>query len=176
MIQTDHCDSSGCSGTDSKEQAILHPLQPLSADEIRKVMSIISRAAPCGENRRFETIELMEPPKAFMPGFRSGQSFPRVARAAVYNSSEAVLTGMLVSLDGEKALSAEELSGKHPRINPQESLTLHDIKSDGRPVMDRASFAEMIVPYGSPGFFNRNRTIDLPRDVNAAGCAAHASM
>lgn len=35
-------------------------------------------------------------------------------------------------------------------FNAREGLTLHDIKFGGRPVLYRASIAEMVVPYGSP--------------------------
>ncbi|MDX6561272.1 MAG: primary-amine oxidase, partial [Gaiellales bacterium] len=33
-------------------------------------------------------------------------------------------------------------------LDPQEGLVLHDVRFDGRPVLHRASCAEMIVPYG----------------------------
>lgn len=35
-------------------------------------------------------------------------------------------------------------------FNAREALTLHDIRYDGRPVVYRASLAEMVVPYGTP--------------------------
>ena len=43
-------------------------------------------------------------------------------------------------------------------FNARESLTLHDIKYDGRPILHRASLVEMVVPYGSPvnGHFRKN--------------------
>ncbi len=43
-------------------------------------------------------------------------------------------------------------------FNARESLTLHDIRYDGRPILYRASVAEMVVPYGSPhsGHFRKN--------------------
>jgi primary-amine oxidase len=43
-------------------------------------------------------------------------------------------------------------------FNARESLTLHDIKYDDRPVLHRASLVEMVVPYGSPdnGHFRKN--------------------
>lgn len=43
-------------------------------------------------------------------------------------------------------------------FNARESLTLHDIRFDGRPVVHRASIVEMTVPYGSPdgGHFRKN--------------------
>ena len=43
-------------------------------------------------------------------------------------------------------------------FNAREGLTLHDIRYDGRPVVNRASIAEMVVPYGVPdaGHFRKN--------------------
>ena len=43
-------------------------------------------------------------------------------------------------------------------FNARESLTLHDIRYSGRPVLYRASISEMVVPYGSPdgGHFPKN--------------------
>ena len=35
-------------------------------------------------------------------------------------------------------------------FNAREALTLHDIRYDGRPIVHRASIAEMVVPYGTP--------------------------
>ena len=43
-------------------------------------------------------------------------------------------------------------------FNAREGLTLHDIAYDGRPIVARASIAEMVVPYGVPegGHFRKN--------------------
>jgi primary-amine oxidase len=43
-------------------------------------------------------------------------------------------------------------------FNARESLTLHEISYDGRPIIHRASLVEMVVPYGSPdnGHFRKN--------------------
>lgn len=43
-------------------------------------------------------------------------------------------------------------------FNAREGLTLHDIRFDGRPIINRASLVEMVVPYGSPdrGHFRKN--------------------
>jgi primary-amine oxidase len=43
-------------------------------------------------------------------------------------------------------------------FNAREAITLHDIRFDGRPVINRASLVEMVVPYGSPerGHYRKN--------------------
>jgi primary-amine oxidase len=42
--------------------------------------------------------------------------------------------------------------------NAREGITLHQIRYDGRPVVNRASLVEMVVPYGSPhsGHYRKN--------------------
>ncbi len=47
-------------------------------------------------------------------------------------------------------------------FNPREGLTLHDVSVAGRPVLYRASIAEMMVPYGSPeGAHPRKNVFDI---------------
>jgi primary-amine oxidase len=43
-------------------------------------------------------------------------------------------------------------------FNAREGLTLHDIRYDNRPIVNRAALAEMVVPYGVPenGHFRKN--------------------
>jgi primary-amine oxidase len=43
-------------------------------------------------------------------------------------------------------------------FNAREGLTLHDIRYDNRPIVNRAALAEMVVPYGAPenGHFRKN--------------------
>ncbi|CAD7701787.1 unnamed protein product [Ostreobium quekettii] len=47
-------------------------------------------------------------------------------------------------------------------FNAREALTLHDLRFGGRPVVYRASLAEMVVPYGSPqGSHARKNVFDV---------------
>lgn len=47
-------------------------------------------------------------------------------------------------------------------FNAREGLTLHNISYDGRPILYRASIAEMVVPYGSPqGSHYRKNVFDI---------------
>ena len=56
--------------------------------------------------------------------------------------------GVSFTLDGHR-LHWHEWS-VHVGFNARESLTLHDLRYGDRPVLYRASLAEMVVPYGSP--------------------------
>ena len=47
-------------------------------------------------------------------------------------------------------------------FNAREGITLHDISYGGRPVLYRASLAEMVIPYGSPlGGHSRKNVFDI---------------
>ena len=49
-----------------------HPLDPLTAAEIRAVVQIIRGDPRYGADFRFETIELLEPEKSVVRQYRSG--------------------------------------------------------------------------------------------------------
>jgi primary-amine oxidase len=55
-------------------------------------------------------------------------------------------------------------------IDPQEGLVLHDVRFDGRPVLYRASCAEMIVPYGEPHPMHSWRTYFDAGEYGLGGC------
>ena len=48
-----------------------HPLDPLTADEIRQAAAIVRRDRGVGEGWRFASIELKEPAKADLPALSS---------------------------------------------------------------------------------------------------------
>lgn len=57
-------------------ESVAHPLDPLSAEEIRAAVAILRRERDMGPRRRFGTIEPREPPKAAL---REGGALPREA-------------------------------------------------------------------------------------------------
>ena len=70
-----------CHSSKADVELVTHPLQPLTADEIRQVTTIVRRSAPYGEDTRFETIELLEPLKADVRQFVPGSRIRRSARS-----------------------------------------------------------------------------------------------
>jgi primary-amine oxidase len=64
--------------------------------------------------------------------------------------------GVSFTLDGHRLIW--ERWSLNIGFNAREGLTLHDMRFDGRPVCNRASLVEMVVPYGSPerGHYRKN--------------------
>lgn len=68
--------------------------------------------------------------------------------------------GVSFKLDGRRLTWADW--NMQIGFNPREGLTLHDVSVAGRPVLYRASIAEMMVPYGSPeGAHPRKNVFDI---------------
>jgi primary-amine oxidase len=61
----------------------LHPLDPLTLEELRRAGDILRRAKGLGETARFPYLMLNEPPKAEVLAHRPGQPFRREAYALV---------------------------------------------------------------------------------------------
>ena len=83
----------------------VHPLDPLTADEIRAAVAIVRRDREVGDRWRFASIELREPSKATVRGHNDGDPIDRAARIVCWDcESESVYQG-LVSLTGDRVVS-----------------------------------------------------------------------
>jgi len=66
-----------------------HPLDPLTADEIRRVTALLRRERGVARPQwRIAAIELREPAKEVVRAHRSGAPVERVARAIVWDTSD----------------------------------------------------------------------------------------
>ncbi|MFD0987978.1 primary-amine oxidase [Methyloligella solikamskensis] len=117
----------------SEPGKVVHPLQPLTTAEIAKAAEIVQKAAPYGDDTRFETIELMEPEKSVVRDFKPGMPFERKARVNVFSAAKVDVTKMIVSLDNEEVLFSEPQPGRRPMIQLEQFLAIEDIvRSDPR--------------------------------------------
>jgi primary-amine oxidase len=84
-----------------------HPLDPLSADEIRTAAAILRRERGVGERWRFASIELREPPKEVVRAFRPGAEIHREAVVICWNREDGEVYKARVEL-GENHVAAWE--------------------------------------------------------------------
>ena len=113
---------------------IIHPLEPLSRDEISAVSAIVREAmAEPGETLRFEMIELKEPPKALVRSFKPGDAVAREARVNVYRTGDVGVWRLTVSITDGKVLTKDHLADVRPMIQPEEFMQIEDaVKADPR--------------------------------------------
>ena len=112
----------------------LHPLEPLTKDEISVVSAIVREdMAEVGEALRFEMIELMEPPKAEVRSFKPGQAFDRKARVNVFRTGGIGVWRMTVSITDGKVLTKKHIPSARPMIQLEEFMEIEDaVKKDPR--------------------------------------------
>jgi primary-amine oxidase len=85
----------------------MHPLEPLSAEEIKTAAVIVKEGGQLGEQGRFSSITLVEPPKDGVP-------VDREAVALVYDRAAGEARSVVVSLTSAKVVSSTAIPGSQP--------------------------------------------------------------
>jgi len=97
-----------------------HPLDPLTAGEIRQATAIVRRDRGVGEGWRFASIELKEPAKADLPALESAQLASREALVVCWDRADGQAYRGTVSLNGNEVTAWEHLPGQQPNMTVDE--------------------------------------------------------
>jgi primary-amine oxidase len=97
-----------------------HPLDPLTADEIRQAAAIVRRERGVGDGWRFASIELREPSKADLPALEAGRRSGREALVVCWNRADGRAYRAAVSLTGDAITAWEHLPGQQPNMTVDE--------------------------------------------------------
>jgi primary-amine oxidase len=96
-----------------------HPLDPLDADEFRRVVEVLSAGHGVGAGWRYASIELREPDKDEVAAFRPGDPIHRTATAVLWNRADGAAYRAVVGLaDGDTEW--EPLPGIQPNMTVDE--------------------------------------------------------
>jgi primary-amine oxidase len=108
-------------GTSATEgTTVPHPLDPLSADEIRSATAIVRRDRGVGAGWRFASIELKEPAKADVPAFEAGSLDRREALVVCWNRADGQAYRATVSLTADAITAWDDLDGQQPNMTVDE--------------------------------------------------------
>jgi primary-amine oxidase len=117
----------------AEEIAVRHPLDPLSAEEIREVARILQEHFGWGDDLRVETIDVHEPAKDAVRQFAFGHATPRIARFHIYRRGVMGVWDGLADLEAGKVVSATFLEKARPMIAIKEILMIEEtVKADAR--------------------------------------------
>jgi primary-amine oxidase len=83
----------------------VHPLDPLTADEIQAAVAIVRRDREVGDRWRFASIELREPSKATVREYTDGDPIDRAARIVCWDTDSGSVYQGLVSLTEDRVES-----------------------------------------------------------------------
>jgi primary-amine oxidase len=110
-----------------------HPLDPLSADEIRLARSVVRQRPELSEQVCFPSIRLSEPPKQVVRDFRPGQAVERQAWVVVHDTGKHELYDGVVSLDRREVIRWDARPGlQGPLLLEEYDAAAGLIKQDSR--------------------------------------------
>jgi len=111
---------------------VRHPLDPLSADEIRATVAILRREHAAGDGWRFAMIELHEPSKAALAG---DAPVERAATVLCWNRADGQAYKAVVSLAGDRVETWQHRPGEQPNMTIDEFHEVNDaLRRDPRVV------------------------------------------
>jgi primary-amine oxidase len=93
--------------TSTSTVSIRHPLDPLSAEKLTEATAVIRNHFQWGDDLRVETIDVGEPPKAVVRGFREGDAIRRIARFNVYRRGVMGVWRGKIDLSEKKVIAQE---------------------------------------------------------------------
>jgi primary-amine oxidase len=95
-----------------------HPLDPLTAEEIRAAAAIVRAQCGVTDRWRFAWIDLKEPSKQALAD--NAQAPPRTAEIVCWNRDDGNAYKGVVSLTDQRVLTWEERAGEYPPMTPDE--------------------------------------------------------
>ena len=98
-----------CKNSSAQNSAPVYPLDPLTATEMRKVVAILKSSGTTSEKDIFNIINLKEPPKQEVIGYKPLQPFRREAFTSFYDYGKNGVTEAVVDLNAEKVISVKNL-------------------------------------------------------------------
>jgi primary-amine oxidase len=97
-----------------------HPLDPLTADEIRQAASILRRDQGVTDRWRFASIELREPSKQAVRDHKPAASFGREARVVCWNRDDGQVYKALVELTRDRVIGWSHEPDGQPNMTVDE--------------------------------------------------------
>jgi primary-amine oxidase len=106
----------------SPATGVRHPLEPLTADEVRAAVEILKSTGKVTPSTRFVSVALTEPDKASVHGFDGEASTHREAFAVLFDNAANACYEASLSLSDKKILSWEHVPGVQPTMTIDEQV------------------------------------------------------
>src|SRR5437764_2021479 len=96
--------------------SVLHPLEPLTGEEIAAAVSIVRNERRLSEKVRFGTVTLREPPKEVVLNFKPGNPITREAFVILLDNADGAVYEATISITEGKVTSWRPIPGVQPSI------------------------------------------------------------
>jgi primary-amine oxidase len=104
------------------EQGVSHPLEPLTAAEVQRAVSLLKDAGKVTATTRFVSVTLHEPAKEFVHGFTGGGPIRREAFAVLFDNARNACYEVTLSLTDSTLLSWKHVPGVQPTMTCDEQV------------------------------------------------------
>jgi primary-amine oxidase len=108
-------------------EPVTHPLDPLTADEIRQVVAIVRRDRGVDERWRYASIELREPDKQVVRDYESGDHITREARVVCWNRETGMTSKVVVSISEDRVADWSDEPDEQPNMTVDEWREAHEM-------------------------------------------------
>ncbi|MGH9118809.1 MAG: primary-amine oxidase [Acidimicrobiales bacterium] len=115
---------------------VLHPLEPLTAEEISFAVDILRKEQNLTDSHRFVSVLLREPAKAAVLEFDGSNPPPRLAFALLLDKSDGNTYEAVVSLTEARVESWEHVPGVQPQVMVEEFFECEEIVKTSPEVQD----------------------------------------
>jgi len=99
-----------------------HPLEPLSAEEVQKVVQLLRDEGRVRPSTRFISVSLHEPPKGQVHAFDHNQPPPRKAFAILFDNAQNFCYEAVASIDAGTIESWRHITGVQPTMTIDEQV------------------------------------------------------
>lgn len=110
--------------------AALHPLEPLTAEEISAAVSILRSERKLGERVRFVSVSLQEPAKHIVLNFKEGDPVQREAFVKLLDNSDGAAYEAVVDVTEGKVASWQHIPGVQPSVMLDEFFETEQMLKD----------------------------------------------
>ncbi len=124
------------------QQAVRHPLDPLTAGEVEKTTRVLSASGRISPRVRIMAYSLLEPAKDVVLAFQSGQLVPREVFVVMRDHDRQLTIEAVISLTEETIRSWRE------RQDVQPALTYPEVFAAQQAVLDDTAFQEAMAKRG----------------------------
>ncbi len=109
-----------------------HPLDPLSQDELEKVIVAARRELKLSQHHLIAMVQLEEPTKSALADYQNGKTYSRAARLTIFDRTTAKVSETVITISG-KVLSQQIIEGaKAPILSVESAQAIAAAKKDQR--------------------------------------------
>ncbi len=102
--------------------AARHPLEPLSAGEVKRTVQLLRAAGKVTPTTRFVSVALREPEKELVHDWDGAEALPRAAFAVLFDNAANACHEATVSLTDEELLDWKHVPGVQPTMTIDEQV------------------------------------------------------